>query len=176
MKLLLENWRGYLKEENNNTWYHITDASRAQSIEVQGLLMGQEACLTNEAGTWAHSYYGAGADLCPIYLSQSPYITDEEAWEWGIKEVALFEVNVSGLKLMADLQGLTDASGQITDEGTIWWEDEDEPPALEGLLDDGETAILNFLEDDSYINAAIEITKTATVVQDIPSERIKRIQ
>jgi hypothetical protein len=173
MKLLLENWREYLNEEAVTAmWYHITDASRARSIEDDGLKVGQESCLTNESGKWALQYY----DGCPVYLSQSPYITEEEAWEWGIKEIALFEVNVSGLKLMADLQGLTDASGQITDEGTIWWEDDDEPTVLEGLLEDGETEILNFLDNDSYISAAIEITKTATVMQDIPPERIRRIK
>jgi len=165
----LQNW---MKEEAGTAvWYHITDASRARSIEDGGLKVGQESCLTNESGKWALQYYGG----CPVYLSQSPYITEEEAWEWGIKEIALFEVNVSGLNLMADLQGLVDARGQLDDD-SIWWEDDDEPIALEGLLEDGETEILNFLDNDSYINAAIEITKTATVMQDIPAERIKRIQ
>tara|TARA_R110000772_G_scaffold92928_4_gene190032 strand:- start:201 stop:713 length:513 start_codon:yes stop_codon:yes gene_type:complete len=170
MKLLLENWREYLKEEDSNVWYHITEASRARSIEESGLKIGQESCLTNESGKWAHQYYGG----CPVYLSQSPYITEEEAWEWGIKEIALFEVNTSDLNLMADLQGLVDAYGQLDDD-SIWWED-DEPIALEGLLEDGETEILNFLDDDSYISAAIEITKTATVMQDIPPESIRRIK
>jgi len=171
MKLLIEHWREYLKEQDSNTWYHITEASRAHFIEEGGLKIGQESCLTNESGKWANQYYGG----CPVYLSQSPYITEEEAWEWGIKEVALFEVNVSGLNLMADLQGLVDAYGQLDDD-SIWWEDDDEPKALEGLLDDGETEISNFLDYDAYISAAIEITKTATVMQDIPPERIKRIK
>lgn len=171
MKLLLEQWREYLKEENSNVWYHITEASRARFIEEGGLKIGQESCLTLESGKWAHEHYGG----CPVYLSQSPYITEEEAWEWGIKEIALFEVNASGLNLMADLQGLVDAYGQLQDD-SIWWEEDDEPIALEGLLEDGETEILNFLDNDSYISAAIEITKTATVMQDIPPESIRRIK
>ena len=171
MKLLLEQWRKYLKEENSNVWYHITEASRARFIEEGGLKIGQESCLTLESGKWAHEHYGG----CPVYLSQSPYITEEEAWEWGIKEIALFEVNASGLNLMADLQGLVDAYGQLQDD-SIWWEEDDEPIALEGLLEDGETEILNFLDNDSYISAAIEITKTATVMQDIPPESIRRIK
>jgi hypothetical protein len=173
MKLLLENWREFVNEETSaDVWYHITDASRADSVEESGLLTGQEVCLTLEGGTWALKYYGG----CPVYLSQSPYFTKEEASEWGMEEVALFEVNVSGLRLMADLQGLVGASGQITDEGTIWWKEADEPIELEGLLEDGEAEILNFLDNDSYINAAVEITKTAAVMQDIPPERIKRIK
>ena len=171
MKLLLEQWREYLKEENSNVWYHITEASRARFIEEGGLKIGQESCLTLESGKWAHEHYGG----CPVYLSQSPYITEEEAWEWGIKEIALFEVNASGLNLMADLQGLVDAYGQLQDD-SIWWEEDDEPIALEGLLEDGETEILNFLDNESYISAAIEITKTATVMQDIPPESIRRIK
>jgi len=172
MKLLLENWRQYLTENiGREIWYHLTTPTRAEIIEEEGLKINQETCLTTETGKWANKYY----ETCPIYLSLEPYIKREELPEWGLEDVALFEVDVSGMSLAADLQSLIDKGAMIDpDSEKLWWEEDEEPENLKRFLVDGAIEIFDLLNDPEIIYAAVRTTKTAAIREDISSERIKR--
>ena len=172
MKLLFENWRQYLKENiGREIWYHLTKLDRAELIEKEGLKINQEVCLTTETGKWAKEYYG----MCPIYLSLEPYIKREELPEWDLENAALFEVDVTNTPLVADLQMLID-KGAIVDQDLeqLWWEENEEPEMLKGFLDDGAIEISRLLNDPDIIDAAIQTTKTAAIIEDVSPEQIKR--
>ena len=172
MKLLFENWRQYLKENlGREVWYHLTTPNRAELIEEEGLKINQETCLTTEAGKWANKYY----ETCPIYLSLEPYIKREELPEWNLKDAVVFEVDVMGMPLVADLQMLIDKGAMVDqDLEQLWWEGNEEPEMLKEFLDDGAIEIFRLLNDSDVIDAAIQTTKTAAIVEDILPEQIKR--
>ena len=172
MKLLFENWRKYLNENlGREVWYHLTTPNRAELIEKEGLKINQETCLTTETGKWAKEYYGT----CPIYLSLEPYIKREELPEWDLEDAALFEVDVADMTLVADLQMLIDKGAMVDqDSEKLWWEENEEPEMLKGFLDDGAIEISRLLNDPDIINAAIQTTKTAAIIENILPEQINR--
>jgi hypothetical protein len=172
MKLLFENWRQYLNENvGREIWYHLTTPDRAELIEKEGLKINQEACLTTDTGKWAKEYYGT----CPIYLSLEPYIKREELPEWDLEDATLFEVDVADMTLVADLQMLIDKGAMVDqDSEKLWWEENQEPEMLKGFLDDGSIEISRLLNDPDVVDAAIQTTKTAAIVEDILPEQIKR--
>jgi len=172
VKLLFENWRQYLKENiGREIWYHLTTSDRAEIIGREGLKINQETCLTTKAGKWVYQFYGT----CPIYLSLEPYIKRKELPEWNLEDAVLFEVDVTGMSLTADLQSLID-KGAIVDQDleTLWWKEDEEPEILKYFLDDGAIEIFDLLNDPEIINAAIQTTKTAAIRESIPPERIER--
>jgi len=172
MKLLFENWRQYLTENiGREVWYHLTTPDRAELIEEEGLKTNQETCLTTETGKWANEYYGG----CPVFLSLEPYIKREELPEWGLESAVLFEVDVAGMTLISDLQMLIDKGAMVDqDSDMLWWEENEEPEMLKGFLDDGSIEISRLLNDPDVVDAAIQTTKTAAIVEDILPEQIKR--
>jgi len=172
MKLLFENWRQYLNENmGREIWYHLTTSDRAELIEKEGLKINQESCLTTETGKWAKEYYG----ICPIYLSLEPYIKREELPEWGLESAVLFEVDVTRMSLVADLQMLVDKGAMVDqDSDMLWWEENEEPEMLKEFLDDGAIEISRLLNDPDVVDAAIQTTKTAAVTEDILPEQIER--
>jgi len=172
MKLLFENWREYLTESiGREVWYHLTAPDRAELIEKEGLKINQEVCLTTETGKWAKDYYG----ICPIYLSLEPYIKREELPEWDLEGATLFEVDVTGRTLVADLQMLVDKGAMVDqDSDMLWWEENEEPEMLKEFLDDGAIEISRLLNDPEVVNAAIQTTKTAAIMEDVLPEQIKR--
>jgi len=172
MKLLFENWRQYLTESiGREIWYHLTTPGRAEIIEEEGLKVNQETCLTTETGEWAKEHYG----ICPIYLSLEPYIKREELPEWDLENAALFEVDVTGMPLVADLQTLIDKGAMVDqDSEKLWWEENEEPEMLKGFLDDGSIEISRLLNDPDVIGAAIQTTRTAATIEDVLPEQIKR--
>ena len=171
MKLLLENWRQYLKESiGREIWYHLTTPDRAELIEKEGLKINQESCLTTETGKWAKEYYG----ICPIYLSLEPYVEREELPEW-LENAVLFEVDVTGMPLVADLQMLIDKGAMVDqDLEMLWWEEDEEPETLKEFSEDGAIEISRLLNDPDIIDAAIRTTKTAAIMEDVLPKQIKR--
>jgi hypothetical protein len=171
MKLLLENWRQYLKESiGREIWYHLTTPDRAELIEKEGLKINQESCLTTETGKWAKEYYG----ICPIYLSLEPYVEREELPEW-LENAVLFEVDVTGMPLVADLQMLIDKGAMVDqDLEMLWWEEDEEPETLKEFSEDGAIEISRLLNDPDVIDAAIRTTKTAAIMEDVLPKQIKR--
>lgn len=172
MKLLFENWRQYLTENiGREIWYHLTTPNRAEIIEEEGLKINQEACLTTETGKWANKYY----ETCPIYLSLEPYIKREELPEWDLEDATLFEVDATGLILVADLQMLIDKGAYVDqDSEELWWRENEEPEMLKGFLGDGAIEISRLLNVPEIIDAAIQTTKTAAVMENIEPGRITR--
>ena len=64
--------------------------------------------------------------------------------------------------------------GANVEEEILWWNEGEEPEALEPYLDNGELQIFDLLNDPEVIQAAINTTGTAVVLNDIPAKNIKK--
>ena len=138
--------------------YHSTSPENVEAILSQGLQAGRESAHT-QAGAWADEHYGSR----PIYLSV----------EQGKYEGVPLAVNTAGMPLLADLPTLVDNGANVEDEA-LWWNEGEEPPALEPYLDNGEIQIFDLLNDPEVIQAAINTTGTAVVLKDISPEQINK--
>tara|TARA_Y100000310_G_scaffold99950_1_gene97821 strand:+ start:2568 stop:3092 length:525 start_codon:yes stop_codon:yes gene_type:complete len=150
MKLLRE----YIRE---SLMYHSTAPDNVSAIQLAGLQIGRESAHT-AAGSWADDHYNTR----PIYVSV----------ERGKYTGQPLEVDTSGLTLVADLPTLVD-SGANVEEEVLWWDEGAEPPALVPFLEMGEIQIFDLLNDPDVIQAAINTTGTAAVLEDIPPDRIR---
>ena len=155
MKKLLTEWRKFL---NERIMYHSTSPENAEAILSQGLKVGRESAHT-QAGSWADEHYGTR----PIYLSA----------EEGKYEGVPLTVNTAGMTLLAELPTLVDYGANVEEE-TLWWNPGEEPEDLEPYLEDGEIQIFDLLNDPEVIQAAINTTRTAAVLKDIPAENINK--
>ena len=138
--------------------YHSTSPENVEAILSQGLQAGRESAHT-QAGAWADEHYGTR----PIYLSV----------EQGKYEGVPLTVDTAGMDLLSDLPTLVDNGASVEGE-TLWWEEGEEPQALEPYLDNGEIQIFDLLNDPEVIQAAIATTGTAVVLKGISPEQINK--
>jgi hypothetical protein len=135
-------------------WFHRTTPDRLTSIMAQGLHIN---CMVNLtlSGEWSFEVYG----LRPVFLSQS------SDTRYDTHAPVLFEVNVAGLSLVADLPALVDVGAYYDlDDYAMWFE-----TGPELSFDD----LLNPL---SYVcHRAIRNTKSAVCLASIPSERLQLV-
>ena len=82
-------------------------------------------------------------------------------------------VDTAGMDLLSDLPTLVDNGASVEGE-TLWWEEGEEPQALEPYLDNGEIQIFDLLNDPEVIQAAIATTGTAVVLKGISPEQINK--
>lgn len=151
------------KFTSSNKWYHVTNHDRVKSILQNGLKINSTYNKSIGSIDWAPDVYG----MNPIYISKN-----KGTYKGGI----LLEVNVDGLDLVADLPGLVDYGAYIDQNNSLIYFEEDEVPSqLQPFAnEDGEI----YFEDlmNSHYNvckAAIELTETAAIMQNIPPENIK---
>ena len=142
--------------------YHSTDSKNVGSIQQDGLAVGRESSHTL-GGSWADSYYG----IRPIYLSV----------EKGKYAGTPLTVDTSGLALVADLPSLVDTGAYQGEEG-MYWDEGSEPAQMRDIVDeDGMVYFDDLLSPGSAASeAAIEITGTAAVLENIPPNRIQLIE
>ena len=94
--------------------------------------------------------------------------------EW-LENAVLFEVDVTGMPLVADLQMLIDKGAMVDqDLEMLWWEEDEEPETLKEFSEDGAIEISRLLNDPDVIDAAIRTTKTAAIMEDVLPKQIKR--
>lgn len=146
--------------------YHITTAENAEKILQEGLKINSpERTLTvSTFKDWAQEIYGAW----PIFLSADNY-----GWVEDDPDLpAVLRVDTSGLPLVADIPSLMDTGAQL-DVDYVWWEEGFEFDQLRDVIDDGVLYYKDLLDPNSPVaKAAIELTQTAAVLEDIPPERI----
>ena len=171
MKLLLENWREYVKEElTPDVMYHTTLQPRnAESIEANGLRVGSKEVGFSMASNWSNDVYGGR----PVYLSMKPSEGGDRRYE-GIT----FEVDVSGLTLYPDLPTLVDYGAYVEEREGMYWEYGEVPSEMEGVVDgDGFISFDDLLTPDSAAATAVnKLTGTAVSLEDIDPERLRRLQ
>jgi hypothetical protein len=163
MKTLFENWKRYLNEQVGNIWYHTTTKQNAQSILKNGLKVNSTPNYSQASLQYMKDVYG----VIPIFLAKSPAPYDNDS------NVVVLEVNVDGLKLVADIPTLASSFGAYIDENYgIWFKKGDN--RYTNIEEDKEISFEDLLNPDSaYCQEAINKTETAAVVQDIPPNRIK---
>lgn len=140
--------------------YHSTDPKNVGSIQQDGLTVGRESAHTL-GGAWADEFYGTR----PIYLSV----------EKGKYTGTPLAVDTSGLALVADLPSLVDAGAYQEEKEGMYWDEGSEPAQMIDIVDeDGMVYFDDLLSPGSAAaEAAIEITGTAAVLDNIPPQRIQ---
>jgi len=149
--------------------YHVTNKKNAASILKNGLKVNSPHYMTM-GGTWAKDVYGVN----PIYLSSSPAKTSKQKLLSG-SDVAL-RINTKGLNLVADLPSLVDHGAYMSDiSNSFYWKEGQEPEQLKEYLDEnGELSFDQLVDPNSPVaQAAIQLTGSAAVLQDIAPDRIK---
>ena len=150
----------------DNMMYHSTNKKNENNILKNGLLINKRDGFT-DGGSWSHEVYG----MSPIFLSiNNKRFTDENSIS--------FMVDTSKLKLVADLPSLIDFGAhleEIGDDYLMWWHEGEEPGALSEYLQNNEVYASDFLANKNLINAAIKVTGTAAVMNNIPPELISRV-
>lgn len=149
-------------------WYHTSDIDSINIINSLGLVVGKKTGGFSNV-SWADKFYG----IRPIYLSQYP-------WAQNYPGKFTIEVNVSGLQLWPDLPSLVDSGAEPTLHGKLIW-DNATPSGprwarfKELLINRNarlEVQISDLLSDKELALAAIDLTGTAVVMNDISPERI----
>jgi len=150
-------------------WYHTTSRENAEKILREGLRINPSGKGKSRASLqWMPEAYGG---ITPIFISRKPgrYVN-------GV----ILKVDVSGLDLVADIPGLVDFDGRLTDH-SIYWDEEETPEIIWDLMDpetgesvNGELEFEWLREPGNDISrAAIELTGTAAVMEDIEPSRIE---
>jgi len=139
--------------------YHATDPANVNSIQQSGLEVGRESAHTM-GGAWADEYYGTR----PVYVSVQK----------GKYEGTPFEIDTAGLAVVADLPSLVDTGAYQEEEG-MYWDEGSEPQQMLDIVDeDGMVYFDELLSPGSAAaQAAISVTGTAAVLEDIPPELIQ---
>ena len=136
--------------------YHATLTKNVPKILANGLKINSEPVLTT-GGFWAKHIYGCQ----PIYLSTF----GNHASNKTRLQLSLLEVDVAGVKLVADLPSIIDHDALISDEGYFYWEDSEVEWNFSELLD----------PSSKQCYFAKLLTETAASLHDIPASRIKLV-
>lgn len=148
--------------------YHTTSREAAEKIQEEGLKVGQVDGFFIDAGNWADEIYGAR----PIYLSADP----EAYRRHSVDEFVTFKIDVSGLSLVADLPSLVDAGAYVDEDNKLIYWDDPIPDPVAAVLPKGEARFRALVNPNSpAAQAAIKITGTAAILEDIPPERIVNV-
>jgi serine/threonine protein kinase len=144
---------GRVKGAAASTWYHTTSRKNLPSILREGLKINKPANYSQASSTYMKDVYG----MVPVFLSKksTPYDGDDDA--------VVLAVDVSGLSLAADIPSLAD-KGAYVEEDHIWFEE-----APDGL---DEEITFDDLINGPEAEAAINLTGTAAVLQDVEPSRI----
>jgi len=167
LKTLLE----YLIREEN--MYHTTNPKNIPSILSKGLKINpgfDKGGKSRASKEYMEDAYGG---IQPIFLSKEPA---------AYKNGEVLKVDVDGLPLVADIPGLVDFGGELTDH-SVYWDEESTPEELWDLTSpetgenvEGELEYEDLREPGPIANAAIGITKTAAVPEDIDPTRIEPLE
>jgi len=163
----LKNLINYLLEEtakDGEYWYHTTSPENIEKIRKQGLKINPSGIGKSLASLdWMDSIYG----MTPIFLSR-------ELGEY--RNGVVLKVNVEGLKLVADVPSLTDWGAQVTEDGDrLFFDEGDAPEELSEYLNESGEILYSDLTNPNYLGtkAAIDLTETAAVMEDIGPGRIE---
>jgi len=204
MKLLFENWRKYLTEENiGDTWYHTTHEITADAVEEEGIYTDHGGFVGGFTlgDHWADEIY----EMRPVYLTKESGKSSTRPYD-GV----VFEVNVGDDILLPDLPSLADEEGANLELGDgeydeydeerdefqrgphVWWSDRDEvPEPLQTYMNNAGWG--SPYQDDTYNDvyfeeladpvrprtalqqAVIDTTGTAVSLQGYGSDEIRRV-
>lgn len=155
------NW--YKIAQAYSIMYHHTSSENSFLIEQNGLKINQEWGKTMDAQSDIERIYG----MRPIFLTLEPSKFK------GPNDVT-FEVNVSGLDLVADIPSLYDHGAYYDNEG-MWWEEDSTPFEFMDYVDENGMIFFNDLLTPNHplVNICITKTKTAACENSIEPSRLR---
>lgn len=154
--------------------YHTTDPKNVPSILSKGLKINPGF---DQGGKSIGSVEMIDAQyngVQPIFLSKEP-----GAYKGG----KILKVDIDGLPLVADIPGLVDFGGELTDH-SVYWDDMSVPEEIRDLEDPETGEPLNGELEYEYLrepnndisNTAINLTGTGAVPEDIDPTRIEPLE
>lgn len=146
-------------------WYHTTSPENVEYIMANGLKINSANGKSRGSLDWMKEAYGG---VIPIFLSKA---------SGRYKNGIVLKVDVGGLPMVADMPGLIDFGGLLTeDENGMWFEEESTPEEFWDIVDPSSGEI-DFKElrttGSSASEAAIKVTGTCAIMEDISPDRIK---
>ena len=148
--------------------YHVTSEDRVDSIMKSGLVVNSNKGKSLGTLEYLQQVYG----IIPVFLS---LYTKDDNQKGHYSDGVLLKINVSGLKLVADV-GMLVEEGAYVEEDYIWFEEENTPYQLESYVgDNGEIYFEDLNTNKGLIKACIDVTKTAACKQSIAPDRIQVI-
>lgn len=154
--------------------YHLTRRSLVAQIGREGLRAGPRLFSGGDhTDSELDRIYGSR----PVFLSSEPWVSGDTWSDIGsaslaTHELALFAVNVTGLRLLADVMSLID-KGAYLEEGSLWFEQRDHP--LLSWEDDGEISYELVRTDLALGVAALTWTGTVACLDPIIPSRLRQI-
>ncbi len=130
-------------------------------IFLEGLKINSaETGYTSDA-KWALGWYDYN---WPIFVTFKP----------GIYEGKILAIDLPEDKfiLYPDLPGLVDTGAYVNENGTLYWETDEEAGELAEYLDEGEISIDELMEEPEIREAALKLTGSAAILRDIPPQYI----
>lgn len=160
-------------------FFHVTRCEYIDDILKNGLKINQylnfRKTFTHSNLDWAIDAYGnEGIGRWPIFLSK------DILWDKISSEIddqyCILQVDISGLKIAADIPSLMDHGGYIDFDGdNVWWKEGTEPSSMVDVLIDGQIDFHDLIYDMNAISSAIQTTGTLAVLEDIPTNKISVI-
>jgi hypothetical protein len=148
---------------NPNKVYHTTSRDRLDSILKQGLKINSKENFSVGSLSWMKDAY----KMIPIFVSIEPmkYKDDNSVF---------LEIDTTGIDLVADIPSLVD-NGAYVEDNYVWFE---MGKNVIDPIDEPEQIFFDELTDpyNEYCKKAIEVTKTAAVMENIPPTKIKQMK
>jgi hypothetical protein len=139
--------------------YHSTNKQNLAKIMLSGLKINSQNEGYAQDAKWATMHYG---NIWPIFVSLSPGIYDGIVLEIELPEEFI---------LYPDLPELIETGAYLTEDNKLSWELD--PDELVDILNNGEIEIQELMENPEARKAAISLTGTAVILQNIPSKFIQ---
>lgn len=162
-------WRQINKESKMNesvdgsVLYHTTSIDRLESILKQGLRINSDKGYSTGSLEYMKEVYGA----IPVFVS-----LDHGAYGMDDKNTVTLIIDGRGLELVSDIPSLVDKGAYIDEEMQgIWFKRGRN--IIDPINDPELIHFSDLLDPDSpYCERAIEVTRTAAVLEDIPADLI----
>jgi hypothetical protein len=136
------------------------DEENVSRILLEGLkINSSEIGHTNDA-RWALEYY----IRWPIFVTFKPAIYEGYVLKLNLPK--------NEYTLYPDLPGLVEKGAYVGEDCELYWETDAEAKYLAKYLTDGEIQIEDLMENPSARKAAISLTQSAAILQNIPSRYI----
>jgi len=154
--------------------YHTTDPKNIPSILSKGLKINAGFDLGGKSRASEEYMEDAYGGIQPVFLSKEP---------GTYKGGEMLKVDVDGLPLVADIPGMVDFGGELTDH-SVYWDEMSIPDELRHLEDPrtgeplkGELEYRHLREPNNDVSkAAIDLTRTVAVPEDIDPTRIEPLE
>ncbi len=142
--------------------YHsVINKENIAKIFLEGLKVNSAEAGHSSDTEWALEYYNY---KWPIFVTFEPGIYEGEILEIDLPE--------NKFTLYPDLPGLIETGAYVDENGILYWETDEEAGELAQYLNEGEITIKKLMSKPKVRQAALQLTGSAAILQNIPAQYI----